>query len=367
MKGSTRLIAAIACGTAVLAMGSFPASSHVFAAHSNASANAPVTGKVGFLFSDFTTSARWQFDKAFFIQEIHKLDPKVQVITTDAKADQTTQQNQAKSLLTQGVNVLIDVPVDSAQAAQIVKLAHAQKPRVPVLAYDRLITGAYEDAYASFNGYQVGVQQGKFIASHVAKGGTVVEIAGAPTDNNAHLFHAGAVSVLNPLFANGTLKNGYSQFTPNWDDAVAQQEMSSALNKLNNKVNGVLVANDGMAGGVIAALQKQHLAGKIPVTGQDATVAGLQQILLGNQSMTVYKPIRELSVATARIVNTWLHHKAFKSSVKTSTGAGKTPSVIKAVETVTKANIKTTVIKDGFVKKSDLCTSQIPASDCSGL
>ncbi len=365
MKAHKRLIPAVIAAIAVGAMGSLPQANHVFAAHPG---KTQITGKVGFLFSDFTTSARWQFDKKFFIQELHKLDPKVQVIATDAKADQTTQQNQAKSLLTQGVKVLIDVPVDSAQAAAIVKAAHAEKPRVPVMAYDRLITGAYEDAYASFDGFAVGAQQGAFLKSHVAKGGTIVEIAGAPTDNNAHLFHQGAFSVLQPLFNSKYYTPGYSIFTPSWSATTAQQEMSSALNKLNNKVNGVLVANDGMAGGVVSALQKQHLNGKIPVTGQDATVAGIQQILLGNQSMTVYKPIRTLSKVAAHIVDLWLHHRVYHSKVKTDTlGAGKTPSVIKPVETVTKSNIKSTVIKDGFVTKAELCTSAVPAADCAGL
>jgi D-xylose transport system substrate-binding protein len=364
LKAHKRLIPAVVAAIAVGAMGMLPQANHAFAARPGAAA---ITGKVGFLFSDFTTSARWQFDKQFFIQELHKLDPKVTVVVTDAKADQTKQQQQATSDLTRGVKVLIDVPVDSAQAAAIVKAAHAQKPRVNVLAYDRLITGAYEDAYTSFNGFSVGVQQANYLKAHVAKGGTIVEIAGAPTDNNAHLFHSGAFSVLQPLISSGYYKLGYNIFTPSWSNTTAQQEMTSALNKLNNKVNGVLVANDGMAGGVIAALTKQHLNGKIPVTGQDATAAGLQQILLGNQGMTVYKPIRELSVASAHIVDLWLHHKVFHSGVKTDTqGGGKTPSAIKKVVTITKANVSV-VIKDHYAKKSDVCTSAVPAALCAGL
>lgn len=348
---------------AVVAMSAFPIAHGAFAAKPQKGAS----GTVGFLFSDFTTSARWQFDKSFYIQEIRKLDPGVKVFVTDAKASQTTQQNQAKSLLTRGVNVLIDVPVDSGQAAAIVKAAHANKPRVPVIAYDRLITGAWEDAYASFDGYQVGVQQGLYIKNHVKKGGTVVEIAGAATDNNAHLFHNGAMSVLQPLFKSGQLKLGYSIFTPNWDDATAQKEMASALNKLNNKVDGVLVANDGMAVAAIQALKAQNLAGKIPVTGQDATVAGLQQVLLGNQSMSVYKPIRRLARAAAKITDAFLHKKGYRSKTKVSTqGAGKTPAALLPVVTVTKANMKSTVLKDGYVKKADLCKG-IPASACSGL
>lgn len=331
-------------------------------AHAARSA-APVTGKVAFLFSDFTTSPRWKFDESYFKAAIHKLDPKVQVVTYDAKATQTTQDTQAKSALTAGANVIIDVPVDSVQAKVIVQDAHQNKPRVPVLAYDRLIDDVPVDAYASFNGFKVGVAQADYLKAHVAKGGTIVSIAGSPTDNNAHLFHSGAFSVLQPLFKNGTYKLGYDKYTPNWDQATAQQEMSSALNSLNNKVNGVLVANDTMGLGVITALKAQGLAGKIPVTGQDATVEGIQQILLGYQSMTVYKPIRELAAAAAKIVNLWLHHKTFKGSIKTPNGAGKVPSAIRPVVSVTKQNFNQTVIKDGYVTKAQVCNG-IPANLC---
>jgi D-xylose transport system substrate-binding protein len=331
-------------------MAALPVTTPARAAHSSAG----VSGKVGFLFSDFTTSARWQFDKSYFIAAMKKLDPNVQVVVYDAKNAQTNQQNEAKSALTAGVKVLLDVPVDSAQAAAIVREAHANSPSVPVIAYDRLITGANEDAYASFDGFSVGKQQGMYLKQHVKKGGTIVEIAGAPTDNNAHLFHNGARSVLNPLIKSGHFKLGYFKFTPGWDAATAQQEMASALNKLNNKVDGVLVANDGMADGVIKALTNQHLNGKVVVTGQDATAAGLQEICLGNQSMTVYKPIKQLAPAAARITDAFLHGKKWTSKLMTPTGAGKTPTFLGKVTTVTKANYRQTVIKDGYVKKSEV-------------
>jgi D-xylose transport system substrate-binding protein len=343
-----KLIPIITLAVAVPTIAAFPVGNHVHAA----SQRAGVTGKVAFLFSDFTTSPRWQFDKKFFIQDLKKLDPGVQVVTYDAKAAQTNQQNQAKSALTSGVKLIIDVPVDSGQAAAIIREAHANSPRVPVIAYDRLITGAFEDAYVSFNGFAVGVQQAKFLKAHVAKGGTIVSIAGAPTDNNAHLFYNGAMSVLKPLFNSGYYKLGYDKFTPNWDAATAQQEMASALNQLNNKVNGVLVANDTMAGAVVTALAAQKLAGKIPVTGQDASAAGIQQICLGKQSMTIYKPVIKLAKVAAKIADTLLHHKAYRSSVKTQTGAGGTPSAILPVITVTKANLASTVFKDGYVTRA---------------
>jgi D-xylose transport system substrate-binding protein len=364
--------------TAIVAIGAvtvFPATRGVSAAHPQAG----VSGKIGFAFSDFTTSARWKFDESFFKAALKKLDPNVQVLVTDGKASQTTQQQQATSLLTRGVKLLIDVPV--ADASPIVRLAHNNSPRVKVLAYDRLILGAQEDAYASFNGYTVGVQQGTFIKNHVAKGGTIIEIAGSPTDNNAHLFHAGALSVLQPLITSGYYSWGYQIFTPNWDDATAQKECASALTKLNNKVNGVLVANDGMAVACIQSLKAQGLAGKIPITGQDATTAGLQQILLGNQSMTVYKPLKPLATAAAHIVDIWLHGKTLKANhacgqsatstasnpCNTATKPGKTPSVIIGVKVVTKSNIKSTVLKDGFVKRADLCAGIASACAAAGI
>lgn len=350
MRISKRYASVAALGIAVVGMTASPIAGPAHAARSTAG----VSGKIAFLFSDFTTSPRWQFDRQYFIRDIHKLDPAVNVVVYDAKAAQTNQQNQARAALTSGAKLLIDVPVDSAQAAIIVKDAHANKPRVPVISYDRLITGAYEDAYASFNGFAVGVQQAKFIKAHVAKGGTIVSIAGSPTDNNAHLFYNGAMSVLRPLFNSHYYKLAYDKFTPNWDQATAQQEMAAALNQTGNKVQGVLVANDTMGLGVITALRAQHLAGKVVVTGQDASVEGIQQICLGNQSMTVYKPIARLAHAAARIADRLLHHKPFRSSIKTQTGAGGTPTALEPVETVTKANVKQTVIKDGYIKASQV-------------
>jgi len=369
LKKPRRLVPVAAAAFAVVAMGSVPVSSHVFAAHSVAQSEAPIRGKVGFLMSDFTSSARWKLDEAAFKKAVHKVLPYIQVIVTDAKAAQTTQQNQAQSDLTNGVKVLIDVPVDAGQAAQIIRSAHTNSPRVPVIAYDRLITGAREDAYVSFDNYGVGVAQGKYLRSHVAKGGTLVELAGAASDNNAHLFHAGAMSVLQPLIKSGYYKLGYSIFTPNWDAATALKEMQSALNKLNNKVNGVLAANDGMAGAAVTALKAQNLNGKVAITGQDGTTAGLQQILLGNQGMTIYKPVHLEAEAAARWTTLFLRHKRVHEPKTTTTGAGPTPTKIDPITVITKNNIKMVVhqmYKDGYVTRAELCNN-MPASACAGM
>lgn len=345
---------------AALALCLIPAM-RVEASHATASTNT-----VGLLFSDFTTSARWVTDRADLTKDIQMSTQNVKITVEDAKTDQTRQEAEAKSLLTAGAKVLVVVPVDQVQAKSIVNDAHANKPAVPVVAYDRLIKDSRLDAYVTFNNFQVGVDQATWLVHHTKKGGTIVSIAGDPGDNNALLFHAGAMSVLKPLVKQGAFKLGYDKYTPKWDNATAQAEMASALNKLGNKVDGVLVANDGMAGGVIAALKAQHLAGKIPVTGQDATVAGLQNILLGTQGMTVYKPLAQEALATSKIVHLWLIGKKFQTVQHTNNGMINVPSVLLPVTLVTKANIKSTVLRDGFVTKAQLCAN-IPASACKGL
>jgi D-xylose transport system substrate-binding protein len=323
------------------------------------------TGTIGFLISDYTTSARWQFDRQYYVEALKKLNPALNVVVDDAKVDQTRQQTQATSLLTSGAKLLLDVPVDATQASAIVRAAHGNNPRVPVIAYDRIIKGADVDAYVTFDPVAVGRQQAQYIVDHV-KSGTIISIAGAETDNNAILFHQGAMQVLEPLVKSGRYKLPYDRYTPNWDSNAAQAETSSALNNLGNKVDAVLVANDGLAGGVVAALKAQNLQGKVVVTGQDATVAGLQNILTGTQSMTVYKPIRKLAEAAAVMTDAFLKGQKPKTNTTMNNGTIDVPTMLLPVVAVTKANIKSTVIADGYVTKAQLCNG-IPASACAGL
>lgn len=319
---------------------------------------------VGFLISDYTTSARWQFDKQYFTAALQKTIPGVNVVVDDAKTDQTRQQQQATSLLTSGAKVIVDVPVDSKQAAAIVRAAHANSPRVPVLSYDRLIEGADVDAYVSFDPISVGRQQAQYIVDHL-KSGNIASIAGAATDNNAISFHEGAMQVLKPLVKSGRYKLVYDKYTPNWDSNTGQAEAASALNNSSNNIGAFLVANDGLAGGVDAAIKAQHLSGKIIVTGQDATVAGLQNILTGEQSMTIYKPIKKLADTAATVTDAMIKGEKPKTTTTVNNGKIDVPSILLPVTTITKANIKT-VVDDGFVTKAQLCNG-IPAQDCTGL
>jgi D-xylose transport system substrate-binding protein len=332
---------------------------------------APVNGKgctkVGILLPETATSARWDGqDRPLLIKDLGAVVGSQNVDYNNAQGSASTQQSQAEADLTKGDCILVLAPSDSVASAAIVAKAKAQN--VPVISYDRLIQSNDLAAYVSFDGVAVGAQQGGYIADHFAdftkSGKNVVMINGAMTDNNALLFAQGAHSKLDPLFQAGTLKKVYEQFTPNWDNATAQTEMEAALTANHNNIQIAYVANDGMANSVIAALKAQKLNGKVLVTGQDATVAGIHNILAGDQSMTVYKAIAKEAQATADTVKALIAGTGLSSitngvTVKNANGVG-IPSILEAPVAVDKTNIATTVIADGFVAKADVCAG-IPA------
>lgn len=305
---------------------------------------------IALLLPDTTSSARYEAqDKPDFEKEVATLDPSIKVDYENAQGSAPTQQQQAEAAITNGAKVLVIDPVDSKAAATIATAA--AQAGVKVISYDRLITGAKVDYYVSFDNEEVGKLQGQYIADHTPKGGTVVMIDGAQTDNNALLFAKGAHDILDPLFASGQLKKGYETYTPNWDPQTGQREMEQALTRLNNKVDAVLSANDGLAGAIIQALHAQGLDGKVPVTGQDATDAGLHDILQGSQSMTVYKAVPAEAKAAAQLAVSLAEGKQPPSGVvngTTNNGAENVQSVLLTPVVVTKDNIQDTVIKDGF-------------------
>jgi D-xylose transport system substrate-binding protein len=332
------------------------------------SGTAVVNGKgckhIGFLLPESATAARWEAaDHPDVVAAINQDLPGATVDAPNAQGNATTQQTQAESELTQGACILIVAPVDSSAAATIVSEAKAKQ--VPVISYDRLIYSDQLNYYASFDGNAVGVAQGQYIAAHYQQfvqqdgNNNVMMIDGSDTDNNAHLFGAGAHSILDPLFASGALKKVYEQFTPGWDNATAQTEAQAALTANHNKIAIAYVMNDGMANTVIAALQAVHLAGKVLVTGQDAEAAGIRNILLGDQSMTVYKPIKKLAASVGQLVAAISNGTGTSSianvTVKNPNGTASIPSVLNQVTEVDISNIKTTVVADGFVSVSDIC------------
>ena len=322
--------------------------------------------KVGVLLPETATSARWDNnDRPALQADIPAQLPGATVLYNNAQGSADTQQTQAQADLTNGACILVLAPVDSVKAAAIVSAAKAKG--VPVISYDRLIWSNDTNYYVSFDGVAVGKLQGQYVADHyqsyVTKNGTknTVMISGSQTDNNALLFSKGAHQALDPLFASGALKKVYEKFTPGWDNATAQTEMQAALTANGNKVAVAYVANDGMANNVIAALKAVQLNGKVLVTGQDATVAGLQNILKGDQAMTVYKAVPKEAMATAQLVAALSKGTDTTSLINGTTvtvpisGGANIPSVLETPVAVDISNIKSTVIADNYVTAAQIC------------
>jgi D-xylose transport system substrate-binding protein len=321
--------------------------------------------KIALLLPETKTTRYETADRPDFEAKMKALDPSVQIIYSNANQNANTQLSQAEAALTNGAQVLVLDPVDSAAAAVIADKAKAQG--VPVIAYDRLIlnsTGV--NYYISFDNTEVGKLQATSLVGALNKMGiqkpVIVMINGSPTDNNAKLFKQGAHSVLDPLVSAGKLVIAKEYDTPDWSPDQAQNEMQQALTALGNKVDGVYCANDGTASGAIAAMKAAGLSPIPPVTGQDAELAAIQRILVDQQYMTVYKAIKPEAEAAAELAYDLLTKKPVPASMtggKTvNNGKMDVPSVLLTPIAVTKSNIKDTVVKDGFWTVEQICTGE---------
>lgn len=319
---------------------------------------------IGVLLPESDSSARYEaYDRPLLEQSIKKVLPDATIQYANANNNADTQQNQADAVLTKGACILVVDPNDSEKAAAIVQKAKASQ--VPVIAYDRLIQDPDVAYYVSFDNVRVGELQGQYIVDQYRKGAyglkrgaNLVMINGSQTDNNALQFREGALKALQPLVDSKELNLVFDQYTPNWDSARAQSLMEGVLTQQRNNVQAAYVANDGLANTVIAALRAQRLDGKVLVTGQDATVTGIQNILTGDQAMTIYKPIAKQAEATAQLVAALSNGTDPGSMVNGQTalkGGGQVKSVLISPIAVDKTNVQQTVIADGFLKKDQVC------------
>lgn len=304
--------------------------------------------RIGFSM-DTLKEERWQRDRDMFMAAAEKLG--AEVLVQAANGDDALQLSQAENLLAQGVDILVVVPHNAEACAAIVE--SARKSKVKVLSYDRLIKNSEVDLYISFDNEKVGYLQASYITKLVPSG-TYAYIGGAPTDNNAHMFRAGAMKVLEPLIKKGKIKLAYDQFTNDWKPELAQSNMENALTKLNNHVNAVIAANDGTAGGVIQALAEQKLAGFIPVSGQDAELAACQRIVEGNQSMTVYKPIRLIATKAAEVAVAMAKGEKVDTNLTVFNGKINVPFLALEPIVVDNDNMYEAIIKDNFHKIEDV-------------
>ena len=295
---------------------------------------------------DTLKEERWQRDRDLFVARARELG--AEVLVQSANGDDKAQVQQSENLLTQGVDVLVVIPHNGEVAATIVESAKARN--VPVISYDRLIRSSEPALYISFDNEKVGEMQARYLLERAPKGNYVL-IGGAPTDNNALLFRKGQMNVLKPAIDRGDVKVVSDQWAKDWLASEALRICEDALTKSNRDVAAVVASNDATAGGAISALETAGVAGKVLVSGQDADLAGLQRIIAGKQSMTVYKPVHLLARRAAEAAVALARGEKVDAPARINNGKVDVPSILLEPIVVDKANIEETVVKDGYQKR----------------
>jgi D-xylose transport system substrate-binding protein len=307
------------------------------------------------LLPDPKSSVRWETqDRPGFVAAFKKAN--VSYVITNANGDAQKQKTQADQCLANGAKVVILISLDKGSSIAIEAAAKSRDAKV--IEYDRQVVGGIASIYISWDGRAVGVLQGKGVVNGLKANGmygkkpVVAELNGGQTDNNSFLFKGGYDSVLKPLYKNGTFKKGPDQFTPGWDNQKAGTIFEQMLVKTNNKIDAVAAANDGLANAVIVAL-KAHKLKPIPLSGQDATEQGVQNIISGWQTMTVWKDQRQGATITAQAAVALLKGQKPKQTGTVKNGARDLPAYIIAPVSITKSNYKQ--LFNGYLKKSKVC------------
>lgn len=309
------------------------------------------------LLPDTTSSVRYElFDRPYLAAAFKAANIKFTIL--NALGDAQKQRSQGDQCLTNGAKVILLDALDSGTGAAIEKAA-ADKGAKSV-DYDRLVLNGKADYYVSYDNVVVGKTMGDGLVAALKANGkysqkpVISELNGGITDNNATLFKQGYDSVLKPLFANGTFVKAKSgdQFT-DWDAQKGATIFEQMLAANNNKIDGSIAANDNLAGAVVSVL-KSHKLKPIPLTGQDATPQGIQNILAGWQSGTVYKDVKAEANAAAKVVINIINNKPVQTNATADNKVREVPSVYLKPTWITKANY-TLLFKNGFLKKSDVC------------
>ena len=311
--------------------------------------------KIGVILPDSKSSARWETADRRYLGAAFKAAG-VDYDIEDAQNDRAAFQAIADRMINDGVTVLMIVNLDSRSGKTVLDRARAQG--VQTIDYDRFTVGGSASYYVSFDGVRVGQLLGEGLVTCLARQGIyrplIAELNGG-SDNNAHLFKTGYDSVLDPRYAAGTMVKGPDQSVPDWDNAQAAAIFTEMMAEHPN-IDGVLAANDGLADAAIGILRSYHRAGTVPVTGQDATVQGLQSILTGAQCMTVYKAIKRQADAAAGLAIALARHQPghTKQIFTDPSNQRRIPAVLLDPVAIYRSNIKD-VIADGFVTKAELC------------
>jgi D-xylose transport system substrate-binding protein len=335
-------------------LGVFAAIAAVAAGGAAASRKASV--QVCVLLPDTKSSVRWvQFDKPDIAKALKAAG--VTYSINNALNDPLKQKAQAQACLAAGARVVIETALDNGSAASIEKLFTSKGGKA--IDYDRQVTGGSASVYVTFDGKAVGAAQAKGVLTAMKANGTysksanIAELWGGQTDQNAFWFKSGNDAVLNPLFKSGALKKGPTQFVPDWDATNAATIFNQMLVKSSNNIQGIIAANDNIAGAVIADLKAKHLK-PIPISGQDATPQGIQYILAGWQSGTVYKYVPDEANAAAAAAVALVKGTTPKSNGFRLNGKAKEPTLALPVVWITKSNY-TRLFTDHFLKKNQVC------------
>ncbi len=319
-------------------------------------------GRVAVLLPDSRSSVRWETVDRPLLKRAFD-DAGVESEIVNAEGDKSTQQQQAEQAITNGAKVILLTNLDSGSGAAIA--GNAKSQGVKVIDYDRLTLNTdATDYYVSFDNEKVGQLQGEGLVECVGdkQGAQIAVLNGSPTDNNATLFKNGYDSVINPKFESGDWEEIDDQSVPEWDNQRALTIFEQMLQKNDNKVDGVLAANDGLANAVISAIKQRKLP-QVPVTGQDATLQGLQNIVNGDQCMTVYKAIEKEANAAAELAIALA--KGETPEVETTPVNNETkdvPSVLLEPVPVTKDNIKDYIGEIDFPKVEEICAGKAAAA-----
>ena len=311
------------------------------------------------LLPDTKSSVRWeQFDKPSFAKALKAAG--VTYSITNALNDAQKQIAQAEQCISNGAKVGVITSLDAGSSIAIQKKFAAAGGKS--IDYDRQVVGGIASVYVTFDGNAVGrVQASGVIAGMKAKGtykpsSVVAQLWGGPTDQNAFWFKSGNDDIFNPLFKAKKLTKGPAKFVPEWSDKNAQTIFEQMLVQTSNNIQGVLAANDNIAGAVVATLKAKGLD-PLPLSGQDATVQGVQNIISGWQTNTVYKYVPDEANAAAAAAVALFKGKTPKSNSTRPNGKKKQPTLVIPVVSITKANY-TRLFRDKFIKRSDVCSGE---------
>lgn len=324
--------------------------------------------RIALLLPESKTARYESHDRPAFVSRVRELCPECETITSNAGQDASRQQAQAEAAITNGADVLVLDPVDSTSAAVIVR--HADAVGVPVITYDRMVLDAPVTFHVTFDNERVGALQAQVLIDAVGDrrdDGVFVVLNGSPTDDNAAQFRRGASFVLDV----NDVTIGVEADVPDWSPDQAQEAMEQALATLGrDRVVGVYAANDGMAGGAIAAMKAAGMAPLPPVTGQDAELSAVRRVLTGEQHMTVYKAVRTQARVAAELAVSLAEEGEIPAGVRTNwidNGHGQVAALMLEPLVVTADSIASTVVADGFWSVAEICAGIEEACAAAGL